>query len=60
MAIRNQLDANKIDYTMVDVASSVEDKEKMQELAGNKGTLPPQIANGEKYCGVRKSVKNMF
>ena len=35
------------------MASSVEDKEKMRALVGNPSALPPQIANGDQYCGVR-------
>lgn len=35
-----------------DVASSEEDKAKMRELSGNPKALPPQLFNGDTYCGV--------
>lgn len=46
------LDAKKIKYEAVDVAASEEAKMKMREISGNPKALPPQICNGDKYCGV--------
>lgn len=39
---------------LVDIAAGAEAKEKMREIAGNPKAMPPQIANGDQYCGVSK------
>lgn len=36
---------------LVDIAAGAEAKEKMREIAGNPKAMPPQIANGDQYCG---------
>ena len=46
------LDAKKIEYKSVDVAASEDAKKKMRAIAGDPKALPPQIANGDAYCGV--------
>ena len=46
------LDGKKIPYDVVDVAASQESKAKMREIANNPTAVPPQIANGDTYCGV--------
>jgi hypothetical protein len=48
------LDSKKIPYDKRDVAASEEDKKKMRELSGNQTALPPQLVNGEQYCGVSR------
>ena len=47
------LDSKKIPYTKLDVAADETLKAKMREVSGNPTALPPQLCNGEKYCGVR-------
>ena len=47
------LASKKIAYEEVDIASSEEAKNKMREIAQDPKALPPQIANGDQYCGVR-------
>ena len=46
------LDSKKIEYRAVDVAASDDAKKKMREISGNPNALPPQICNGDQYCGV--------
>ena len=46
------LDGKKIQYEQIDVAASEEAKKKMRELIGDPKALPPQIFNGDTYCGV--------
>lgn len=46
------LDCKKIDYKMVDISQSTEEKDKMREMVGDPKALPPQIFNGNTYCGV--------
>ena len=40
------------DVEYIDVAASEEAKQKMRDLSGNPKALPPQIFNGDQYCGV--------
>ena len=40
-----------IPYTRLDISTSVEIRIKMRELVGDDKALPPQICNGETYCG---------
>ncbi len=46
------LDAKKIKYFTVDIAVSVDVKEEMRKKVGNPSAMPPQVFNGDKYCGV--------
>ena len=45
------LTGKKIAYQNVDISSSTKAKNKMRELAGAPEALPPQISNGDQYCG---------
>ncbi len=36
----------------MDIASSEEVKNQMRELSGDPKALPPQLCNGDEYCGV--------
>ncbi|XP_075258461.1 SH3 domain-binding glutamic acid-rich-like protein 3 [Convolutriloba macropyga] len=45
------LDSKKISYEVVDISSDESGKNKMRELAGDPKALPPQICNGDQYCG---------
>lgn len=46
------LDGLNIPYNLVDICQSSEDKESMRTLVGDSKALPPQICNGNDYCGV--------
>ena len=46
------LDAKKIPYNKLDIAADEGLKKKMRELAGDPKALPPQLCNGDQYCGV--------
>lgn len=45
-------DSLNIHYNLVDICQSSEDKESMRKLVGDSKALPPQICNGNDYCGV--------
>ncbi|KAK3759630.1 hypothetical protein RRG08_008212 [Elysia crispata] len=45
------LSSKKIDCEYVDVSASHDALEKMRELTNDAHALPPQIVNGDDYCG---------
>ncbi|XP_035000053.1 SH3 domain-binding glutamic acid-rich-like protein 3 [Hippoglossus stenolepis] len=45
------LDSLKIPYENVDISQKEENKVEMRRIAGNPVALPPQICNGDIYCG---------
>ncbi|KAJ8008695.1 hypothetical protein DPEC_G00081080 [Dallia pectoralis] len=45
------LDSKKIKYQAVDITQGPQVKEEMRKKIGNPTALPPQIVNGDKYCG---------
>ncbi|KTF93996.1 hypothetical protein cypCar_00017157, partial [Cyprinus carpio] len=45
------LDSKKIKYFAVDISASADVKEEMRKKAGNPSAMPPQVFNGDKYCG---------
>ncbi|XP_016359313.1 SH3 domain-binding glutamic acid-rich-like protein 3 [Sinocyclocheilus anshuiensis] len=45
------LDSKKIKYFAVDIAESTDLKEEMRKKVGNPSAMPPQVFNGDKYCG---------
>ncbi|XP_036405849.1 SH3 domain-binding glutamic acid-rich-like protein 3 [Megalops cyprinoides] len=45
------LDANKIQYKAVDITQGSEVKEEMRKKSGNPSAMPPQVFNGDVYCG---------
>ncbi|KAI3363757.1 hypothetical protein L3Q82_001371 [Scortum barcoo] len=45
------LESKKILFQRVDISQNSEDKDLMRKLAGNPTALPPQIVNGNNYCG---------
>uniref|UniRef100_A0A669CAZ1 Uncharacterized protein n=1 Tax=Oreochromis niloticus TaxID=8128 RepID=A0A669CAZ1_ORENI len=47
------LSAKKIPFQPVDISQSSDDKDLMRQGAGDPTALPPQIFNGDVYCGVR-------
>ena len=56
--IRDVLSGKKIETEYIDVAASEEAREKMRALIGDPKANPPQIFNGDQYCGV--SWKDIF
>jgi hypothetical protein len=47
------LDTYKIKYELVDISTSLKALEEMRTKVSTPKALPPQIFNGEEYCGVR-------
>ncbi|XP_049914225.1 SH3 domain-binding glutamic acid-rich-like protein 3 [Epinephelus moara] len=52
------LDSKNIKYDYVDIAADENQKAVMRKLAGNPKALPPQICNGDAYCGDFKAFEN--
>ena len=46
------LESKKIPFNKLDMAADETLKAKMREIAGDPKALPPQLANGDQYCGV--------
>ncbi|XP_077568348.1 SH3 domain-binding glutamic acid-rich-like protein 3 isoform X1 [Stigmatopora nigra] len=49
--IEMALDGKGIKYEKVDITASQEAKDKMRAIVGDPTALPPQICNGNQYCG---------
>lgn len=49
------LDSKKIEYTKIDVAADEDAKAKMRGLMNDPTAVPPQLFNGDTYCGVRSA-----
>lgn len=47
------LSSKKIPFEAVDIAQNSDDKDLMRKRVGDPTALPPQICNGDVYCGVR-------
>ncbi|CAM5140347.1 unnamed protein product [Eretmochelys imbricata] len=45
------LDINKTKYELIDVSLSEQLLQEMRAKAGNPNAIPPQIFNGDDYCG---------
>ncbi|XP_030577955.1 SH3 domain-binding glutamic acid-rich-like protein 3 [Archocentrus centrarchus] len=45
------LTSKKISFQPVDISQNSSDKDLMRQGAGNPAALPPQIFNGDVYCG---------
>ncbi|KAK5853044.1 hypothetical protein PBY51_006866 [Eleginops maclovinus] len=45
------LSAKKIDFESIDISQDSNSKDLMRELAHDPKVLPPQICNGNEYCG---------
>uniref|UniRef100_A0A3Q2DA66 SH3 domain-binding glutamic acid-rich-like protein 3 n=2 Tax=Cyprinodon variegatus TaxID=28743 RepID=A0A3Q2DA66_CYPVA len=45
------LSSKKIPFKAVDITQDSEYKDLMRKIAGNPTALPPQICNGDQYCG---------
>lgn len=49
------LSSKKIEFEQIDISASEEAKKKMRDLIGDPKALPPQIFNGDQYCGVSEN-----
>ncbi|KAM6915211.1 SH3 domain-binding glutamic acid-rich-like protein 3 [Xenentodon cancila] len=45
------LTSKNIPFKPVDISQNSDDKDLMRKRAGNPTALPPQICNGDVYCG---------
>ena len=54
------LDSKGIKYNKLDIAADTDLKDKMRKIAGDPKALPPQLCNGEDYCGVRREREREF
>ncbi|KAL0967106.1 hypothetical protein UPYG_G00247870 [Umbra pygmaea] len=54
------LDSKKIKYETKDITQGPEVKEEMRKKAGKPTALPPQICNGDKYCGLTSCFLNII
>ncbi|XP_074074129.1 SH3 domain-binding glutamic acid-rich-like protein 3 [Macrotis lagotis] len=45
------LDGKRIQYELVDISQDNALREEMRALAGDPKAIPPQICNGNQYCG---------
>ena len=46
------LSSKKFEFEEVDISSSEDDKARMRDICKDPKALPPQITNGDQYCGV--------
>lgn len=54
--IKLGLDNKKIKYEIVDLCKDSAKRDEMRSLAGIPDLLPPQLFNGDTYCGVSNSI----
>ncbi|XP_041453172.1 SH3 domain-binding glutamic acid-rich-like protein 3 [Lytechinus variegatus] len=52
------LSFKKIDYEVVDISVQEGAREEMGILAGNPDVRPPQLCNGDTYCGDYSAFEN--
>lgn len=45
------LEGKKIPFNQIDITADSSAKERMRQLSSNPTALPPQLANGDSYCG---------
>lgn len=50
MILQKNYKGNDVQY--IDVAADEDAKKKMRDLIGDPSAVPPQIFNGDTYCGV--------
>lgn len=50
MILQKNYKGNEVKY--IDVSADEDAKKKMRDLSGNQSAVPPQICNGDTYCGV--------
>ncbi|XP_061668561.1 SH3 domain-binding glutamic acid-rich-like protein 3 [Syngnathoides biaculeatus] len=51
LRIFDVLESKKIPFEKMDIAQDPAYKDLMRKIAGNPTALPPQICNGDTYCG---------
>ncbi|XP_013874385.1 SH3 domain-binding glutamic acid-rich-like protein 3 [Austrofundulus limnaeus] len=56
--IMSVLTSKKISYKAVDITQNAQDKDLMRKKAGNPAAMPPQICNGDVYCGDFEAFEN--
>ncbi|XP_072218022.1 SH3 domain-binding glutamic acid-rich-like protein 3 [Leuresthes tenuis] len=49
--IMSVLTSKRIPFKAVDIAQNSDDKDLMRQRAGDPTALPPQLCNGDAYCG---------
>ncbi|XP_046563010.1 SH3 domain-binding glutamic acid-rich-like protein 3 isoform X2 [Haliotis rubra] len=49
--IEQVLEAKRVNFIKIDIASNAESKEEMRTIMGDDHGLAPQICNGNVYCG---------
>ncbi|KAI9544236.1 hypothetical protein NQZ68_005286 [Dissostichus eleginoides] len=49
--ILDVLSAKKIEFEAIDISQDSKTKDEMRALANDPTALPPQICNGNEYCG---------
>ncbi|XP_033999324.1 SH3 domain-binding glutamic acid-rich-like protein 3 [Trematomus bernacchii] len=49
--ILDVLASKKIEFEAIDISQDSNTKDEMRELANDPTALPPQICNGNEYCG---------
>lgn len=54
------LDGKKIPYKKLDISADEALKNKMRAIAGDPTAVPPQLCNGDQYCGVSNSVDALW
>lgn len=54
------LDAYKINYELIDISISLKKLQQMRRKVSSPKALPPQIFNGQEYCGVSVNVNFYF
>ena len=54
------LDAKKIPFTSIDIATEEGAKEKMREITGDPKAFPPQLVRGDEYLGVSMLVISIY
>ncbi|XP_068813479.1 SH3 domain-binding glutamic acid-rich-like protein 3 [Struthio camelus] len=50
-AVRRILDVNRLQYELIDVSAGEGRLREMRDKAGDPQAVPPQIFNGDEYCG---------
>ncbi|NWX91547.1 SH3L3 protein, partial [Nothoprocta ornata] len=49
--VRRILEGNRLRYELIDVSVSEGRLREMRDKAGDPQAMPPQICNGDQYCG---------
>lgn len=49
--IQQTLTGKKIEYELKDISASEDVKKEMRRVANDEKAMPPQLCNGDQYCG---------